>query len=149
MRQRAVGRLHREGDASRIMRCALLLRRHGATGATEVALRAEGGFIALAAAPGVWRGPGPSPGRCWSIFVWAALLAWGGLSLWVWSPANAGECSSQAERTALQSPVLLVSFTAASSALSLFCRERFAASACSHQFDAQEVRTRCGPRRVA
>ena len=52
MGQRAVGRLDCEGDASRIMRCALLLGRHGAAGSTEVALGAEGGLIALPAAPG-------------------------------------------------------------------------------------------------
>ena len=52
MGQRAVGRLHREAHGPRVVRRALLLRRHGAAGATEVALGAEGGFIALPAAPG-------------------------------------------------------------------------------------------------
>ena len=56
MGQRAVRALYCEGDASRIMRCALLLRRHGAAGPTEVALGAEGGFIALPAAPGCLEG---------------------------------------------------------------------------------------------
>ena len=41
-----------EAHGSRVVRRALLLRRHGAAGPAEVALRAEGGFIALAAAPG-------------------------------------------------------------------------------------------------
>ena len=56
MRQRAVGRLHREAHGARVVRRALLLRRHGAAGPTEVALGAEGGFIALAAAPGRLQG---------------------------------------------------------------------------------------------
>ena len=56
MGQSAVRTLHREGDASRIMRCALLLRRHGSRSSTEVALGAEGGFVSLAAAPGRLQG---------------------------------------------------------------------------------------------
>ena len=40
--------------------------------------------------PGVWRGANTlSWASCWSIFVGAALLAWGGLALCVCRPANA------------------------------------------------------------
>ena len=52
MGQRAVGRLDGKRHRTGVVRRALFFGRHGAAGATEVALGAEGGFIALAAAPG-------------------------------------------------------------------------------------------------